>query len=87
MVLCMAGASPGYRQPERLLDLGMPRYETPGDLLSDLDVVDASLRANGSEVSFENKDNKTKLSYVMSDDRIARLAKEVLNGRRRNDQT
>jgi len=44
-------------------------------------------RANGTEVSFENRENKTKLSYVMSDDRIARLAKEVLNGRRRANQT
>jgi phosphoenolpyruvate carboxylase len=51
------------RQPERLLDLGMPRYETPGELLADLDVVDASLRANGSE--------------VLAEDRLARLREAV----------
>ena len=51
------------QQPEQLLDLGMPRYETPGELLADLDVIDASLRANGSE--------------VLADDRLARLREAV----------
>ena len=36
------------RQPEHELDLGLDRYDTPAELLADLDVVDASLRANGS---------------------------------------
>ncbi len=36
------------RQPEHELDLGLEAYATPGELLADLDVVDASLRANGS---------------------------------------
>ena len=51
------------RQPEHELDLGMPRYETPGELLADLDVVDASLRDNGSA--------------VLADDRLARLREAV----------
>ena len=51
------------RQPERLLDLGMERYETPGEFLADLDVIDASLRANGSA--------------VLADDRLARLREAV----------
>ncbi|HEV7421086.1 MAG TPA: phosphoenolpyruvate carboxylase [Mycobacterium sp.] len=51
------------RQSERVLDLGMPRYETPAELLADLDVVDASLRANGSA--------------VLADDRLARLREAV----------
>ena len=51
------------RQPEHQLDLGMERYETPGELLADLDVVDASLRANGSA--------------VLADDRLARLREAV----------
>jgi phosphoenolpyruvate carboxylase len=51
------------RQPERTLDLGVPRYDTPAELLGDLDVVDASLRANGSS--------------VLADDRLARLREAV----------
>ncbi|GFG49211.1 phosphoenolpyruvate carboxylase [Mycolicibacterium agri] len=51
------------RQPEHELDLGLQRYETPADLLADLDVVDASLRANGSA--------------VLADDRLARLREAV----------
>ena len=51
------------RQPEHELDLGMPAYRTPGELLADLDVVDASLRANGSA--------------VLADDRLARLREAV----------
>ena len=51
------------RQPERVLDLGLERYETPDELLADLDVVDASLRANGSA--------------VVADDRLARLREAV----------
>ncbi|BBY29698.1 phosphoenolpyruvate carboxylase [Mycolicibacterium sediminis] len=51
------------RQPERTLDLGLERYETPEDLLADLDVVDGSLRANGSA--------------VVADDRLARLREAV----------
>lgn len=51
------------RQPEHGLDLGMPAYATPGELLDDLDVVDASLRANGSA--------------VLADDRLARLREAV----------
>ncbi|WP_137147525.1 phosphoenolpyruvate carboxylase [Mycolicibacterium sp. CR10] len=51
------------RQPEHELDLGMEAYETPGELLADLDAVDASLRANGSG--------------VLADDRLSRLREAV----------
>jgi len=51
------------RQPEHELDLGMQGYVTPGELLADLDTVDASLRANGSA--------------VVADDRLARLREAV----------
>ncbi|OBK41501.1 phosphoenolpyruvate carboxylase [Mycobacterium sp. 1245111.1] len=47
------------REPDNLLDLGLPPYSTPGEMLADLDVVDASLRANGSR--------------LLADDRLARL--------------
>ena len=51
------------RQPEHELDLGLDRYRTPAELLADLDIVDASLRANGSA--------------VLADDRLARLREAV----------
>ncbi len=51
------------RQPECQLDLGMERYETPEQFLADLDVIGASLRANGSA--------------VLADDRLARLREAV----------
>lgn len=51
------------RQPEHELDLGLPAYDTPAQLLEDLDVVDESLRANGSA--------------VLADDRLARLREAV----------
>ncbi|MDX1890963.1 phosphoenolpyruvate carboxylase [Mycolicibacterium sp. 050158] len=51
------------RQPEHLLDLGSARYETPAEFLADLDVIDASLRANGSA--------------VLADDRLGRLREAV----------
>ncbi|MGO4445595.1 phosphoenolpyruvate carboxylase [Mycobacterium sp. 2YAF39] len=51
------------RQPEHELDLGLERYETPAELLADLDVVDESLRTNGSA--------------VLADDRVARLREAV----------
>jgi phosphoenolpyruvate carboxylase len=51
------------RQPEHELDLGLDRYETPAELLADLDIVDASLRAHGST--------------VVADDRLARLREAV----------
>ncbi|HVQ50627.1 MAG TPA: phosphoenolpyruvate carboxylase, partial [Mycobacterium sp.] len=50
-------------QPEHELDLGLERYLTPAELLADLDVVDRSLRANGSA--------------VLADDRLARLREAV----------
>ncbi|OBF26994.1 phosphoenolpyruvate carboxylase [Mycobacterium sp. ACS1612] len=50
-------------QPEHELDLGLERYSTPAELLADLDVVDRSLRANGSA--------------VLADDRLARLREAV----------
>jgi phosphoenolpyruvate carboxylase len=50
-------------QPEHELELGLERYLTPTDLLADLDVVDRSLRANGSA--------------VLADDRLARLREAV----------
>jgi phosphoenolpyruvate carboxylase len=51
------------RQPEHELDLGLDRYLTPAELLADLDVIDRSLRANGSA--------------VLADDRLARLREAV----------
>ncbi|MDZ4268101.1 MAG: phosphoenolpyruvate carboxylase [Mycobacterium sp.] len=51
------------RQPEHELDLGLEAYGTPGELLADLDAVDASLRANGSA--------------VLADDRLLRLREAV----------
>ncbi|WP_395306753.1 phosphoenolpyruvate carboxylase [Mycobacterium sp. AMU20-3851] len=51
------------RQPEHELDLGLPPYGTPTELLDDLDTVDESLRANGSA--------------VLADDRLARLREAV----------
>ncbi len=51
------------RQPEHELDLGLQRYQTPAELLADLDVVDRSLRTNGSA--------------VLADDRLARLREAV----------
>ncbi len=51
------------RQPEHELDLGLPAYETPAELLDELDTVDESLRANGSA--------------VLADDRLARLREAV----------
>ena len=50
-------------QPEHELDLGLERYLTPAELLADLDVVDRSLRSNGSG--------------VLADDRLARLREAV----------
>jgi phosphoenolpyruvate carboxylase len=50
-------------QPEHELHLGLERYASPGELLTDLDVVDGSLRANGSA--------------VLADDRLARLREAV----------
>jgi phosphoenolpyruvate carboxylase len=50
-------------QPEHELDLGLERYLTPAELLADLDIVDRSLRANGSG--------------VLADDRLARLREAV----------
>ncbi|UMB67619.1 phosphoenolpyruvate carboxylase [Mycobacterium paraterrae] len=46
-------------EPDNLLDLGLPPYATPEEMQADLDVVDASLRANGSR--------------LLADDRLARL--------------
>ncbi|BBX52001.1 phosphoenolpyruvate carboxylase [Mycolicibacterium poriferae] len=50
-------------QPEHELDLGMSPYQTPAKLLDDLDVVDESLRSNGSA--------------VLADDRLCRLRESV----------
>lgn len=50
-------------QPEQVLNLGLPPYRTPAELLSDLDTVDASLRGHGSA--------------VLADDRLARLREAV----------
>ncbi len=46
-------------EPDNLLDLGLPPYSTPGEMLADLDTVDASLRAHGST--------------LLADDRLAHL--------------
>ncbi len=50
-------------EPANLLDLGLPPYAAPGELLADLDTVGASLRANGST--------------LLADDRLARLRDAV----------
>lgn len=50
-------------QPEHEFDRGLPAYQTPAELLADLDVVDESLRANGSA--------------VLADDRLVRLREAV----------
>ena len=47
------------QQPDNLLDLGLAPYSTPGEMLADLNTVDASLRANGSA--------------LLADDRLTRL--------------
>jgi len=47
------------RRPEHVLDLGLHAYQTPRELLADLDVIDASLREHGST--------------LLADDRLARL--------------
>jgi phosphoenolpyruvate carboxylase len=46
-------------EPDNLLDLGLPPYSTPGEMLADLDTVDASLRTHGSK--------------LLADDRLAQL--------------
>jgi phosphoenolpyruvate carboxylase len=51
------------RQPESELDMGAERYQTPGQFLADLDVVDTSLRGHGSA--------------ILADDRLARLRESV----------
>jgi phosphoenolpyruvate carboxylase len=51
------------QEPDNLLDLDLPPYETPGEMLADLDIVDASLRANGST--------------LLANDRLARLREAV----------
>jgi phosphoenolpyruvate carboxylase len=50
-------------EPDDLLDLGLAPYSTPGEMLADLDTVDASLRAHGST--------------LLADDRLARLREAV----------
>ncbi|WP_293004484.1 phosphoenolpyruvate carboxylase [Mycobacterium sp.] len=47
------------QEPDNLLDLGLEPYASPGEMLADLDTVDASLRAHGSR--------------LLADDRLARL--------------
>lgn len=51
------------RTPQNTLDLGMEPYETPDEVLADLNTIDASLRANGSA--------------LLADDRLARLREAV----------
>jgi phosphoenolpyruvate carboxylase len=51
------------QEPDNLLELGMAPYSTPGELLADLNTVDASLRANGST--------------LLANDRLARLREAV----------
>jgi phosphoenolpyruvate carboxylase len=50
-------------QPDNLLDLGLPPYSAPGEMLADLDTVDASLRDHGST--------------LLADDRLAQLREAV----------
>jgi phosphoenolpyruvate carboxylase len=47
------------QEPDNLLDLGLPPYSAPEEMLADLDIVDASLRAHGSA--------------LLADDRLAHL--------------
>lgn len=47
------------RTPEHVLDLGLAPYHSPAELGTDLDVIDTSLRGNGSA--------------LLADDRLARL--------------
>ncbi len=61
--LTATGAEILDHQPANLLDLGLPPYATPGELLADLDTVDASLRANGSA--------------LLADDRLVQLREAV----------
>ena len=51
------------QEPDNLLDLDLPPYSTPGEMLADLNTVDASLRANGSS--------------LLANDRLARLREAV----------
>jgi phosphoenolpyruvate carboxylase len=51
------------QEPDNLLDLGLPPYSTPGEMLADLDIVDGSLRAHGSS--------------LLADDRLAQLREAV----------
>ena len=51
------------RQPEHRLDAGLPAYRAPDELLADLDVIDASLRAHGSG--------------LLAEDRLSRLRESV----------
>lgn len=51
------------RLPDHVLDLGLATYRTPDELLADLDVIGASLRAHGST--------------LLADDRLARLQNSV----------
>jgi phosphoenolpyruvate carboxylase len=51
------------RRPQYELDLGLPAYSTPAELLADLDTIDASLRAQGSA--------------LLADDRLALLREGV----------
>ena len=50
-------------QPEHELDLGLARYQSAAELQADLDIVDGSLRGNGSA--------------VLAEDRLARLREAV----------
>jgi phosphoenolpyruvate carboxylase len=51
------------QEPDNLLELGLAPYSVPGEMLADLDIVDTSLRANGST--------------LLADDRLARLREAV----------
>lgn len=51
------------RRPQHLVDLGLEPYRTSDELLSDLDVIDTSLREHGSA--------------LLADDRLARLREAV----------
>ncbi|MCB0933746.1 MAG: phosphoenolpyruvate carboxylase [Mycobacterium sp.] len=59
----MADAGMLDRQPDGMLSLGLPAYQTPDQLLADLEVIEASLRDHGSE--------------LLAEDRLARLANAV----------
>lgn len=53
------------RQPEHVLDLGLPPYRTPAEFRSDLDVIDTSLCAHGSALLAEDRLSRLRESLAV----------------------